>query len=135
MKRIEELKKAARRGDWDFVDRRIAEIVDEPIYYKWAFLAGTGDLDGNVRDLAVSIIERSNIPEKEFAVMRMPLYQLMLEDDNIYVGFRAAFALANHGPGAYKESVIEKLGEARRDKDVESIARGYLNKLKTKLKG
>ncbi len=49
MKRIEELKRAARRGDWDFVDRRIAEIAEEPIYYKWAFLAGTGDLDGNVR--------------------------------------------------------------------------------------
>ncbi len=67
--------------------------------------------------------------------MRMPLYQLMLEDGNIYVGFRAAFALANHGPGAYRERVVEKLNEALRDKDVESIARGYLNRLKTKLKG
>ena len=131
MRKVEELKRAARREDWDLVDREIAAIVDEPIYYKWAFLAGTGDLDGNVRDLAVSIIERSDIPEKEFAAMRMPLYQLMLEDDNRYVGFRAAFALANHGPGPYKERVIEKLNEALRDKDVESIARGYLNKLRT----
>jgi HEAT repeat protein len=134
MGRLDALMKAAREENWVFVDRSISRLNRDSEYYKWAYPDGIRDPNDNIRDLAVSIIERSDIPEREFALMRKPLHGLMLRDSNRYVRFRAAFALANHGPENYREEVIEKLNEAAKDKEVKEIARDYLSKLRPKLR-
>jgi HEAT repeat protein len=54
----------------------------------------------------------------------------MDNDTNPYVRYRAAFALAEHGIEKYKDRVLEVLKEAADDKDIGSIAREYLKKLK-----
>ena len=127
--KLETLKAAAKREDWESVDSAIATVTGDPRYWGWAFGTGVRDADGNVRDLAVSIIERSDIPKEEFSKMRGALYTRMMKDDNLYVRFRSAFALANHGPGQYKETVIGALKLASKDDDVKEIAKGYLNRI------
>ena len=122
---------AAKRENWGFVDHSIDGIVHVPEYYKWAYSEGLKDPDGDVRDLAVSIIEKSDIPEQEFGLMRDSLYGLMLKDSNRYVRFRAAFALANHGTKRYEGEVVGKLNEALGDKDVRDIAQNYLGRMRT----
>lgn len=128
---IKSLVNAAKHERWDLVDSSIAVIAHSPEYYKWAYSEGLKDPDGNVRDLAISIIERSDIPEHEFDLMRESLCGLMLKDSNRYVRFRAAFALANHGPKRYEGEVIRKLEEALGDKDIRGIAQDYLGRMRT----
>ncbi len=116
------------REDWQFVDESIPLIRNDPTYYKWAFF-NLKDQNRNVRDLAVSIIEKSDVPEEAFAGMRDQLFSMMMGDNHIYVRYRAAFALAAHGPGSYKEQVVATLKSAAQDKDVGEIARGYLRQM------
>lgn len=125
---------AARREQWESVDGTIAGIVDDPRYYKWAHSKGIRDRDGNVRDLAVSILERSIIPDDAFSAMGRDLHELMLKDDNTYVRFRAAFAFASHGPQPYREEVIRTLREAAKDRDIGFLAKDYLSKLRTRVR-
>jgi hypothetical protein len=120
----------AREEDWEFIDYMIPQISGEMEYVRWASSDGIRDSNAHIRDLAVSIIEKSNIPEDEFtATMKGKLYALMRSDDNRYVRFRAAFALVNHGVIEDNE-VTEKLNEALMNKDVSKIASKYLEKIK-----
>jgi hypothetical protein len=126
MSHLEELKKAAKCGKWDYVDSTIPKIAAEIVYAEWAYNEGIRDTDGNVRDLAVSIIEKSDIPESRFSEMRDGLYELMENDENPYVRYRSAFALARHGPGRHKMKVLEKLTQATQDKDVSELAKNFI---------
>ena len=126
---LEMLKDAAKREDWESVDSAMDSIAGDPRYYRWAFGTGMRDADGNIRDLAVSIIEKSDIPNEDFSRMRGALFTHMMEDENLYARFRSAFALANHGSGQYKETVIGTLKLAARDDDVKEIAKQYLNRI------
>lgn len=126
---LEELKKAAMRENWEFVDAGILRISKDSSYVDWAYRQGTRDLNGNIRDLAVSIIEAADIPEEKFSGMKGTLYALMKKDENPYVQFRSAFALAKHGAGKHRDKVMDKLREAEKDEDVSEIAKHYLKKL------
>jgi hypothetical protein len=130
MKELGKLLQAAREENWKLVDSIIPKIKSEEGYYRWAYDVGISYDDGNVRDLAVSIIEKSEIPAQAFSRMRSKLNQLMLGDSNKYVQFRAAFALANHGAGDYKKAVLDKLNEATEDDDIKEIAIAYLRRVK-----
>lgn len=123
---------AAKSENWEYVDTVIPQIKNNERYYNWAFNQGIKDENDKVRDLGVSIIEKAKIAEQYFSEMREPLYGLMLNDRHMYVQFRAAFALANHGPGAHKEEVLSKLNEAKMDKDVCDIAKTYIKKMRSK---
>ena len=127
---IKELKDAAEREDWHYVDKAIPQIINDERYQKWACDQGIKDEDKNIRDLAVSIIEKAEMPEQVFSQIRAELNRLMSEDEHIYVRFRAAFALANHGAGDYKDAVLKELNEARMDKDVGDLAKAYIAKLR-----
>jgi HEAT repeat protein len=127
------LKEAAYGKDWKLVDSIISKnmIAKDPEYWKWAYKDGIGDSNENIRDLAVSIIEVSEIPKEEFPEMRESLYQLMYNDRSGFVRYRAAFALANHGAGLYTEDVISMLqnAEIAEDSVVRKSAKRYLTKL------
>jgi len=125
---LDKLIKAAKKEDWGYVDRKITTIKNYEPFIRWAFPIGIHDSDGNVRDLGVSLIEKTPIPEDNFELMRPELFKLMRTDPNIYVRFRSAFALAAHGPGRYSKEVIQILKKAEKDKEVSKIAKQYLKK-------
>lgn len=132
---LEKLKEAARMEEWDLVDLTLSTIKLGREYYGWAFEQGINprkELNVDVRDLAASIIEKAEIPSEEFRAMQSAMFTRMERDNNKYVRFRSAFALANHGPGQYLKEVISTLKEASMDKDVGAIAKDYLDKVRPK---
>ena len=134
-KTLAKLKDAARMEDWRFVDSFIPATIREPRFYKWAFEMGMDpqkEPNVDVRDLAARVIEKADIPPEEFSDMHDALFEHMVSDENKYVRFRSAFALANHGPGQYNKQVMNVLREASRDKDVKEIAEKYLHRIERK---
>jgi hypothetical protein len=126
---IKDLINQAEAENWDEIDREIPDIVKNKDYVNWAYSTALSYANGNVRDLGVSILEKAAIEENEFAQMRDRLYNKMLNDSNIYVRFRSAFALAAHGPGKYKKKVISVLKSALKDDDVKDFAEKYIKQL------
>ena len=98
-----------------------------PENIEWALQKGINNEDGNLRDLAVSILEKSDYKLSENNLKT--LQKLLETDENLYVRFRAAFALFNKGDKS--EIVIKKLKEACENEDVKEIAEKYLDKLKS----
>ncbi len=117
---------AAEQEDWDFIDTTLASVADNPNNVLWAFGNGVFSEDGNVRDLAVSIVEASqHFLEPDQAEV---LQNLMQSDKNTYVRFRAAFALYNRGERS--PEVMQVMQEALQVDDVKEITQGYLDQLK-----
>ncbi len=135
----EELIAAAVRKDWTAVDAAIATgIADDPEYLKLA----AGKLeheDANVRDLAVSLYEKTsnNLGDR----LKYRLSVRMETDDNRFVRYRAAFALFNHRDRSIDKPLLPDIGrsptvirlirEAAADEDAEvsAIAQDYLAEL------
>ena len=122
---IEDLIEAARQEDWVLIDGVLPSVCDKPEIVNWASVQGLKDSDGNVRDLAVSILEKTKVIPEEGGVADK-LHELMGSDDNPYVRYRSAFALAAHKPVAYGEEVRGVLQEALQDSATADIAKGYL---------
>jgi hypothetical protein len=121
---MEKLRQAAVKEDWEFIDSKIPEICNDPSAIasakKWLF-----DQDGNVRDLAASILEKTN---QDINPMKTKLYAIIKADPHPYARFRSACALAAHGE---KTNVIKTtLSEFKEDPDVADIAKQYLARLK-----
>lgn len=74
--------------------------------------------------MAVSFLEKTTVAIKPEIAEKLGE---MFDDENPYVGFRAAFALFVHGDRSKK--VISKIREAASDEDVREIAKGYLAEL------
>ncbi len=128
-KMLSELMEAAKKENWDLVDKKIPEACKDEDIVKWAFERGLNNPDGNIRDLAASILTEADISSGKFTSMRDKLHKVMSSDSNIYAQYRSAFALANHGPGGYRNEVVQKLRQAEQDGDVSEIAKKYLRKL------
>jgi hypothetical protein len=122
----------AKSEKWASVDRQLPKIARNKEYAKWAYNEALISRDGNVRDLGASILEKAVLKENQFALMRDRLYFRMMNDSNPFARYRSAFALAAHGPGKYKDSVLRVLYKAMRDKDVKGIARRYVSELEHK---
>ena len=120
------LRTAAIREDWDFVDAHLAGAANDPGVLDWSTQQGLTAKDGNLRDLAVSFLEKSTDELRPETTKR--LHELFV-DENPYVGFRSAFALFAHGDRSAE--VIAKIHEAILDEDVKEIAEGYLSQLET----
>lgn len=114
---------AAKSEDWEAVDGSIASLSNDQNVLDWALQTGIDDEDGNLRDLGVSILERSSY-ELEPAD-EVKLNEMLKEDENPYVQFRAAFTLFNRGDRSTQ--VLDKMREALGDEDVKEIAQNYLN--------
>ena len=123
MPNFEDLINAAKENRWDFVDEHIAVLANDEGVTAWALNEGLEDADGNVRDLAASVLEKSpaSLPE----ATKTKLLQLMTDDANPYVRFRSAFAL--YVRGERSPEVITKMQEAEKDSDVSGIAKDYLS--------
>jgi hypothetical protein len=102
---------AARREQWETVDEAIPGLCNNGHVVDWASQEGLKDGDGNIRDLAVSLLEKR-----------------MKEDDNPYVRYRSAFAIAAHDTGYHRQEVIETLKQAQQDENVSEFAEDYLKK-------
>lgn len=129
-KMVKKLIEAAKREDWDFVDRTIPEAVKDPQVVQWAYQDGLNDeVNGNIRDLAASILEKAKIPSSDIQEVRNRLAQ-RLSDAHPYARFRAACALATHDTNHdYQIRIAHVLKEFQADKDVGTIAREYLQRL------
>ena len=126
---MEDLINAARKENWEFVDEKIPKVCND-VKVQDKALKLLADKNENIRDLGASILEKARIDSDRFSRMRSPLVRIMRNDDHIYVKYRAAFALANHGPGEYMQEVLELIKQASKDKAVSEFAKNYLRKLK-----
>lgn len=124
---LNDLIRAARRGEWGLIDAAIPPMANDSEVISWVWGKGIGSKDGNLRDLAVSILEKSSYELKP--ENREKLRELLKGDENPYVQFRAAFTLFNRGDRS--GVVIDKLYEATGNEDVCQIAQGYLAQLQS----
>jgi len=129
MPNIDDLIKAAKEEDWEIVDKNILNICSDPVVQEKAIKLLTNS-DRNVRDLGASILGKFPLSTKIFSRAKPILRKVMVNDENPYARYRAAFALAEHGVGEYKMEIIGALIEASQDKDVGDIAKKYLARLK-----
>jgi HEAT repeat protein len=123
---FDDLRAAAKEENWELVDSHIPNFCDDNDTFNWARKSGIKSEDGNERDLAVSLLEKTgrDLEEEDSS----GLLQMIDTDQNPYVRFRSAFALFAHGNRS--EKVISKIKEAAQDEDVKEIAEGYLSQLK-----
>lgn len=122
---LRDLQQAAREERWKFIDPVLPGLADDPIILGWSLGKGLRNKNGNLRDLAVSCLEKSAADLKLPVIRR--LERMMDSDENRYVRFRAAFTLFNRGNRSTE--VMQKIREALEDEDVKTIAKGYLAQL------
>ncbi|VVB59368.1 Uncharacterised protein [uncultured archaeon] len=127
---LKELITAAKEEKWDYVDESLPKVAGDDQYVRWAYAHGIENEDKNVRDLAGSILEKATLSESAFSPIRPIVFEAIKKESHPYAKYRMAFALAAHGAGEYQEKIIPILDEASRDKDVSSIAGGYLKQLR-----
>ncbi|MFH0804103.1 MAG: hypothetical protein V1896_00690 [Candidatus Zambryskibacteria bacterium] len=120
--KFEQLVEAAKNNDWGFVDENINESHLSYEYTVWAIKDGLLDKDRNVRDLAATILDKSNEqldPEDAKEVER-----IMLRETYHIVIYRLAIALYKRG---IRNTAIERLmSEAKDDPDVGDLAKSFL---------
>lgn len=119
---LEQLIEAAQKENWDFVDGHInnSHLTSEPI--NWALNIGLYIEDQNVRDLAATLLDRSDEEIKPEDVEK--LQKIMVEDSYHIVRYRVAVALYKRGN---RNSVVEQMmQEAKNDPDVGDLAESYL---------
>lgn len=130
-KGLENLIEAARKEDWDYVDETIPKISGDRIYIDWAIKEGIDDNNGNVRDLAVSILGKTKLNDKDLKEIETKFHRC-LYDSNTYVRYRTVFALMEQKSGVYGRNplIVKTLKEAEKDEAVSGIAKGYLQRIK-----
>lgn len=125
---MEDIIKAAIEEDWESVDERIPRVCnDSDIQDRAVNLLDSEN--PNLRDLGASILAKAKIDSDRFLIIRRKLGPI-LKDEHAYARYRAAFALAEHGAGAYERETLKVLREASHNEDVGEIARKYLERLK-----
>lgn len=119
---LEQLTEAARNEDWNFVDGHInsSHLTREQI--DWALSIGLVDEDKNIRDLAATLLDRSDEPLKPEEVEK--LERIMAEDSYHIVRYRIAIALYKRGNRNL--AVKQMMSEAKDDPDVGELASSYL---------
>ncbi len=119
--------KAAKKGEWMFIDLNLAKLLKEP-HVSHAYARGINHAHQNVRDLHFTVLQNSIFPKERFAKMRKKIARIMEKDRGRFSGFRAACTLAQHGPGEYRTQTIKILQSfsQSKDKDVSAMAKEYL---------
>jgi len=67
--KILQLMKAAKEENWEFVDATLPNCK-APEYVQWAYKKGIWHSNGNIKNLAVSLLEKSDFPEECFEEMK-----------------------------------------------------------------
>ena len=118
---IERLIALAKEEKWAEVDEALPKLRKDNEIRIWAYKKGLFEEDGNVRDLAASILEKADWFENQRLIHDL-VYNTLRQEKHPYARFRMACALVAHG---YKEpEVIEVLENA--PDDVKPIALKYL---------
>ena len=118
---LKDLIEAAKEEKFEFIGKEIPQICNVPAYLTWAFDKGVRDSDDNVRNLAVSILEKTRHLNR---LTIGHLQGLMSNDKYNPVRYRSAFALAAHDQMDSGIRIV--LGEAKKDSQVGEIAKKYL---------
>ena len=116
---------AAKKGDWEIVDRDILRVCNEPQFIEWALRYGMHNEETSLRDFSVSLIEKSECklnPEQIDS-----LKALMQKDKSCDVRHRTGFTLFKHG--IRSRDVIRTVTDALKDPSIREIAQEYLNQL------
>lgn len=129
-KKLEDIIALAEMGgdeEWDKIDSELStdNFCDDIIVLEWVTKKGLENEDGEVRDLAVSMLEQSRVTLTE--KVKEKLRTMLVKDDNKYVCFRAACALFQHKDRS--GDVIEKLRAFATDPDVKEVAESYLSQM------
>lgn len=126
---LESLITAAKAENRDFVDKTIPEVAQNADVRDRA-IELLSDPEGDVRDLAASILTKAHLTRKVMTKLGPRLASMMVNDSHEFARYRAAFALAEHDPKSYAHVLIPILEAAVRVKDVSSIASEYLQKVR-----
>ena len=125
---IEELKRAARHGNWGAVDRELPHAVKSPSFVEW-IKEGVESNREYLRDLAASSLALISISPHEKRAICSRLYTCMNLHPKEYSSFRAACALAVHDPVQYRIDIIPVLERWKNDDEVGSLAVKSLSSL------
>lgn len=117
---FDDLKKAAREGEWAFVDKHVPNYLDEESV-RWALTHGLVDEKENIRDLAATILNESG--EELDVAMMQKIERIMITDSNRFVRLRLAIAL--HKRGYYSPAVSRLWNEALKDPEVGEAAKKF----------
>jgi len=117
------LVEAAKKEQWDIMDAQIPNFCNNEKIIYWSLQEGFEDENANVRDLAVSLLEKSKYELQDDD--KTKLHTALENDENVYVQFRAAFTLYNRGDRS--EDVMNKMNEALDNTEVKEIAEKYLS--------
>jgi len=119
---FERLVEAAKNEDWDFVDGNINESHLTREQVDWVLQKGIYDEDQNVRDLAATILDRSDESLSQEEAEKVE--KVMAEDSYHIVKYRLTIALYKRG---YKTPIVEKMmSESKEDPDVGGLAKNFL---------
>jgi hypothetical protein len=113
-----QLIEAAQLENWDFVNRHLNGEHLSKDRVVWVFIEGLSHRDQNVRDLAVSILDESDVPLSDSEIQIIE--HVMRTDSYDIVQFRAAMALfkRNHRTN----EVMQMMAEAAANPDVGELA-------------
>ena len=120
-----DLEDAAKREDWNYIDSTVPNVSGNKNVIETAYKNWINDQDSNVRDLSMTVLEVAKMDEEEFCQIRDKVADRMLHDPSHIVKYRAAFTLAAHGAGRYKDTVKQTIEEASSDPDVGGRAKKY----------
>ena len=119
---FKQLIEAAQKEDWDFVDANISESHLSREQINWALEKGLRDVDQNIRDLAATLLDKSNEELSQEEIEN--LEKIMTGDSYHIVRYRLAVALYKRGD--MKPIVVQMMQEAKNDPDVGELAKSYL---------
>ncbi len=125
---LSDLQNAATAENWTFVDEHIMDVCNDQETIDWVHNDGLFSEDHTMRDLAVSILEKTDFPlleEDEFT-----LTELLENDENEHVRFRSACALAKQDIDS--PTIRQALEAQLEDNQLATIAQGYINQLNQK---
>lgn len=122
----EQLTAWALEAEWEKIDEALPIIANEQEYVDWANEM-LNHSDEDIRDLAASIFQASKIELTADTVET--LRKIMLNDENPYARFRAAFALFEHGDRSQLMKDTVKLARKDSDKQIVMIAESIFTRL------
>ncbi len=111
------------KGDWDLVDDMVPFVANDPDYQVWA-KTHLSDEEIDLRDLAATIFGSSSPELGIDEEVRKSLELGMEGDEDPYVRFRSACALAQHGNR--DDGVKQTISSGLLDSDTADAAKKYL---------
>ena len=125
---LDGLIKAAKGGDWDFVNQGIPKICNEPQFVEWAASYAINHEDLNLRLFGVNFIEKSecNLNQEQIKSLK----SLMKKDNYSHVRHGAGFALFKHN--VCSRDVIQAIKGAAKNSETREKAQGFLGEFRNR---